>query len=41
MLGMVESLRKGGDKEYSPERRYYISSRRMAPAAFASAVRAH
>jgi predicted transposase YbfD/YdcC len=41
MLGMVESLRKVGDKESAPERRYYISSRMMPAAAFASAVRAH
>lgn len=41
MLGMVESLRKVGDKESVPERRYYISSRMLSAEAFASAVRAH
>ncbi|MHB1371288.1 MAG: ISAs1 family transposase, partial [Pseudomonadaceae bacterium] len=41
MLGMVESLRKVGDKESAPERRYYISSRMLPAEAFASAVRAH
>ncbi|MCC4118457.1 ISAs1 family transposase [Aromatoleum toluclasticum] len=41
MLGMVESLRKVGDKESEPERRYYISSRVLSAQAFASAVRAH
>ena len=41
MLGMVESLRKVGDKESAPERRYYISSRMMPAADFAKAVRAH
>jgi predicted transposase YbfD/YdcC len=41
MLGMVESLRKVGDKESAPERRYYISSRMLSAEAFASAVRAH
>jgi predicted transposase YbfD/YdcC len=41
MLGMVESLRKVGDKESAPERRYYISSRMMPAEAFAKAVRAH
>ena len=38
---MVESLRKVGDKESAPERRYYISSRMMPAADFAKAVRAH
>tara|TARA_R110001583_G_scaffold191541_8_gene357020 strand:- start:591 stop:1742 length:1152 start_codon:yes stop_codon:yes gene_type:complete len=41
MLGMVESLRKVGDRDSVPERRYYISSRMLSPEAFASAVRAH
>ncbi len=41
MLGMVESLRKVGDKESAPERRYYISSRMMSAADFAKVVRAH
>lgn len=41
MLGMVESLRKVGDRDSAPERRYYISSRMLSPEAFASAVRAH
>ena len=41
MLGMVESLRKVGDQESAPERRYYISSRLLSAEAFAAAVRAH
>ncbi len=41
MLGMVESLRKVGNKESAPERRYYIASRAMPAIDFAKAVRAH
>lgn len=40
-LGLVDSLRKVGDKESSFERRYYISSRALTAAQLAAAVRGH
>lgn len=40
-IGLVDSLRKVGDKESDLERRYYISSRELTAEQLATAVRAH
>ena len=40
-IGLVDSLRKVGDKESNFERRYYISSRALTAEQLAVAVRGH
>jgi predicted transposase YbfD/YdcC len=40
-IGLVDSLRKVGDKESTFERRYYISSRELTAEQLAAAVRGH
>jgi predicted transposase YbfD/YdcC len=40
-IGLVDSLRKVGDKESNFERRYYISSRALTAEELAAAVRGH